>query len=184
MKFLSLIFIFLILLSCSKPKTVFICGDHVCVNKSEAKQYFEENLSIEVKIVEKKSDNEINLVELNLNKNNQNERKISITNKEKTNKKLKTLSKKEITKIKKVIKKNKNKKKIAKKLNKNKTKKKVFNKEGIKEKNIFNSNNVNKKQKDVVDICTIIKKCSIEEISKYLLKEGKKKNFPDITLKQ
>ena len=51
-------------------------------------------------------------------------------------------------------------------------------------KNIFNSNNVNKKQKDVVDICTIIKKCSIEEISKYLLKEGKKKNFPDITLKQ
>ena len=27
-----------------KPKTVFICGDHICVNKTEAKQYFEENL--------------------------------------------------------------------------------------------------------------------------------------------
>ena len=40
--------IFLILLSnCSKPKTVLICGDHVCVNKSEAEQYFEKNLSID-----------------------------------------------------------------------------------------------------------------------------------------
>ena len=37
--------------SCSKPKTVLICGDHVCINKNEAKQYFEENLSLEVKII-------------------------------------------------------------------------------------------------------------------------------------
>ena len=27
--------------SCSKNKTVLICGDHICVNKTEAKQYFE-----------------------------------------------------------------------------------------------------------------------------------------------
>jgi len=33
----------------------------------------------------------------------------------------------------------------------------------------------------VVDICTIIEKCSIDEISKFLLKQGKKKGFPDIT---
>ena len=51
---ISLIFFFS---NCSKPKTVLICGDHVCVNKAEAEQYFEENLSIEVKIVNKKSDN-------------------------------------------------------------------------------------------------------------------------------
>ena len=39
----------LFLAACSKPKTVLICGDHICVNQTEAEQYFEENLSIEVK---------------------------------------------------------------------------------------------------------------------------------------
>ena len=43
---------------------------------------------------------------------------------------------------------------------------------------------MNKKNKEVVDVCTIIEKCSIEEISKYLLKQGKKKGFPDITERQ
>ena len=46
-----IILITLIIVSCTKPETVLICGDHVCINKAEAKQYFEENLSIEVKIV-------------------------------------------------------------------------------------------------------------------------------------
>ena len=32
MNYLILIFI-IILTSCSKPKSVFTCGDHVCVNK-------------------------------------------------------------------------------------------------------------------------------------------------------
>ena len=51
MRFL-LTFLFIIMLSnCAKHKTVMICGDHVCINKLEAKQYFEENLSIEVKIL-------------------------------------------------------------------------------------------------------------------------------------
>ena len=54
--FFSIILIFF-LSNCSKPKTVLICGDHVCVNKSEAEQYFKENLSIEVKIVDKKNKN-------------------------------------------------------------------------------------------------------------------------------
>ena len=44
----------LLLFGCNKPKTVLICGDHICVNKDEAKQYFEENLSIEVKIIDYK----------------------------------------------------------------------------------------------------------------------------------
>ena len=43
------------LTNCNKPKTVFICGDHICVNKTEAEQYFKENLSIEVKILSKKN---------------------------------------------------------------------------------------------------------------------------------
>ena len=54
MKLVFLISLIFFLTNCSKPKTVLICGDHVCVNKAEAEQYFEENLSIEVKIVNKK----------------------------------------------------------------------------------------------------------------------------------
>ena len=62
-------FLFIILLlvsSCSKPKTVLICGYHVCINNKEANLYFEENLSLEVKIIDNKSKNVIDLVELNL----------------------------------------------------------------------------------------------------------------------
>ena len=44
--------------------------------------------------------------------------------------------------------------------------------------------NVNNISKNVVDVCTILEKCSIDEISKYLLEQGKKKKFPDITTRQ
>ena len=54
MKFILLIILFSLLGGCSKPRTVLICGDHICINKAEAEKYFEENLSIEVKIIEKK----------------------------------------------------------------------------------------------------------------------------------
>jgi hypothetical protein len=37
---------------------------------------------------------------------------------------------------------------------------------------------------NVADVCTIIKKCSIDEISKYLLNQGKKKKFPNITSRE
>ena len=43
---------------------------------------------------------------------------------------------------------------------------------------------VNKKQEDIVDICTILDKCNIKEISKYLLEQGRKKDYPDITKRQ
>ena len=69
MKIIISIFILILLANCSKPKAVLLCGDHVCVNKSEAEQYFEENLTIEVKIVDKKIKEEIDLVQLNLLEN-------------------------------------------------------------------------------------------------------------------
>ena len=72
----------LITASCSKPKTVLICGDHECINNKEANLYFEENLSLEVKIIDNKRKNVIDLVELNLNDTNK--KKISITQKKKT----------------------------------------------------------------------------------------------------
>ena len=54
MRYVLKIILILLLSSCSKQKTLLICGDHVCVNKAEAEQFFEENLTIEVKVVDKK----------------------------------------------------------------------------------------------------------------------------------
>ena len=67
-KFLMLFFL-LIIYGCNKPKAIFICGDHECINKQEAKVFFEENLSIEVKILDNNKKKEIDLVELNLKQN-------------------------------------------------------------------------------------------------------------------
>ena len=79
MKFLITILLILILSNCSKPKTVLICGDHVCINKTEAEQYFEENLSIEIKVINKKI-KKTNLIELNLN-NTKNKREVNLVSK-------------------------------------------------------------------------------------------------------
>ena len=164
----------MILVSCSKPKTVLICGNHVCINKHEAEEYFKENLSIEVKIIKKKSKKTYDLVELNMQNNNEGKRKVSISHKKDTNKSLKILSKNEIEKIKKEIK--------LKKINKKTVKKET---QIVKTQNLKSiKKNVNKEKINVVDVCTILEKCSIDEISKYLIKIGKNKSFPDITLRQ
>ena len=55
-----LLLILFSIISCSKPKVVLFCGDHICVNKDEAEQYFEENLSLEVKIL--KNEKKIRLI--------------------------------------------------------------------------------------------------------------------------
>ena len=182
------IFFFIIILTaygCNKPKTVLICGDHVCVNKAEAKDFFEKNLTLEVKVIDPKKDKSSNLVEINLNSSSQEERQINIIPKKQTNKKLKVLSKAEIEQKKKELK-NQNKtkrktvqnKKIAKKIKSNNSK----NKE---QKNVLVSKNtINKKNNDLINICTILEKCSIDEISKYLVKQGNNKKFPDITLRE
>ena len=185
MRALILILIFSVVSNCSKPKTVIICGDHVCVNKAEAKQFFEENLSIEVKIMNQKTEKKIDLVELNLSDNNSERRKIKVFKKNETNKKLKKLSKEEKENIKKNIKKHNEEKKIAKKIIKkegdiNEKKVKKIQKKENRKSNALKKN-VDKRQKEAVDVCTVIKKCNIEEITKYLLNKGKNKEFPDIT---
>ena len=169
---LKFFFLFLILGSCSKPKTVLICGDHICINKSEAKQYFEENLSIEVKIIDKKLKKDVDLVELNLSTSPNGKKEVVISKKSNTKNDIKTLSVDEINIIKENIKK----------------KKRIVKKDGKIKKTIEkNTNsrlkNVNKVKSKEVDVCTILKDCSIDEISKYLIKEGKKKNYPDLTKK-
>tara|TARA_B100001248_G_scaffold185331_1_gene141397 strand:- start:440 stop:994 length:555 start_codon:yes stop_codon:yes gene_type:complete len=184
MKQILLLISFFILLSCSKPKTVLICGDHICINKDEAKQYFEENLSLEVKIIDNNVKKEINLIELNLKENINGKRKVSVSTKDNTKKDIKILSDQEVDKIKQDIEnKKKNKKIVLKEIKKNDQsiiKEKKLNQKNVKAKII----NVDKNQGDIVDVCTILKKCSIDEISKYLLEIGKKKEFPDITTRQ
>ena len=91
MKNIFIIFIFFITVSCSKPKTVFICGDHICVNKAEAQQYFEENLTLEVKVLENKGPREPSLIELNLNEKNPENKQIFVKKKLNTKKILKNL---------------------------------------------------------------------------------------------
>ena len=83
MKIILIFISLLLLISCNKPKTVLICGDHICINKKEAEQYFEENLSIEVKIIDKKVKKEIDLVELNINQDEKGERVVGIFSKKK-----------------------------------------------------------------------------------------------------
>jgi len=182
MKKLLLFLIILTIYGCNKPKTVLICGDHVCINKAEAEQYFEDNLTLEVRVVDNKRSKEINLVEINLESSSAGKKEISIFNKKKTNKKLKKLSNSEIKRKKDELKKRKKIKdrKITKqaKLKKSKEKQKPLN-NVIKTKRI-----VNKPGKKISDICTILEKCSIDEISKYLVKQGKERKFPDITIRE
>ena len=165
MRLILLFIVAVFLSSCNKPKVVLICGDHICINKSEAEQFFNDNLTLEAKIIRnKKTKYDFDLIELNLKESENGKRKVNISKKNKINKNLKTLSSKEIINIKRKLKENKKEKES----NSNKIIKK----------------NVNKNRNDVVDICTILEKCSIDEISKYLIEQGKKKKYPDLTIRQ
>ena len=182
MKKLLFLFLVLAMYGCNKPKTVLICGDHVCVNKAEAEQYFEENLTLEVKIIDKKRSKEDNLVELNLNSNSSGKKEVSIFNKKQTSKKLKELSNSEIKRKKAEIRKKKKIKdtKITKQAKLKEVKKKKKPQDSV----IKTNKVVNNTSKKITDICTILEKCSIDEISKYLVKQGKKRKFPDITTRE
>ena len=191
MKLIFYLTIVLFLSSCGKPETVLICGDHVCINKDEAEQFFEENLTIEVKIIDTKKKDDVDLVQLNLEKNLSGDNKVSILSKKNTNEKIKILSDNEVNKIKKDLKIRKKNKKIAKKnVNKNRALKQDEIKNNKKKSllkskdNLIIKKNVLKRHKKIVDVCSVIDKCSIDEISKYLLEQGKNNKYPDITTRQ
>ena len=187
MKKLLLFLIILIIYGCNKPKTVLICGDHVCVNKAEAEQYFEDNLTLEVRVIDKKAKKKIDLVELNLKSNSEGKKEISVSNKSQTRKEIKVLSNDEIEKKKSELKKRK---KIKNKKTKDKktTQQAKLQKPKKKQKPLDSITKtkkiVNKPSKKITDICTILEKCSIDEISKFLVKQGKEKKFPDITIRE
>ena len=103
------IFSFLFLISCSPTKKVYICGDQKCKNKAEAKKYFKENLSLEIKLINKNKEKSYNLVQLNTIDLNQEKQKRKIFNLKSLNKDNKKIVKKKKKKKKKknIIKKKK-----------------------------------------------------------------------------
>ncbi len=178
MKYL-LFFIMVFIYSCSKQQSILICGDHECINKTEAKQYFEENLTIEVQIISKEKSSSFDLVDLNLGEK---EREIKVFKNNK-NKIVKKLSREEIKTKKSELRKKKEKSKLK----NNKNDKKI---EIVKKNNNLKNRTKKKVQKsynkDITsfDICTKLEKCDIDSITDYLIKVSKEKDFPNISLRE
>ena len=55
MKYSILLICFLFLMGCSSNKSVYWCGDHQCVNKSEKESYFKKTMIVEVRTLNTKS---------------------------------------------------------------------------------------------------------------------------------
>ena len=170
MKYFIFFFI-LFVFSCSKDKSILICGDHKCINNTEAKQFFEENLTIEIQIINKDKKSSFDLIDLNVNESKPN---IKIL-KSKNNKVVKKLSKEEI-KEKKI--------EIKEKISKSKKKtKKVKNKE-LAKKNTKKNIPLIDTADNSIDICLKLEKCDIDSITSYLIKQSKNKDFPNISLRE
>jgi len=169
-----LFIIFLFLFSCSnKAAQVYICGDHPCVNKKEMKEYFDNNISIEVFTIipDKENKKKFTLLDLNLMKDGDNKDR-------KKGKNLSSVKSKED--VKKIIKKRRKLAKLKLKENKVKEQKKVNKISKIKSKSAFKG----KKKEAItfVRICKNLEECDIDKISKIIMDMGKKKSFPDITV--
>ena len=169
MRFFILFFIFIF--SCTtfqgeKTKKIYICGDHPCANKKEARSYFNNNISVEVYTVTSKnsSNEEFDLVKLNMSEKEKieyvslNVQEKKIKDKIKKRKKLAKLNIKEI---------NKDKDKVQQVYQKNKVK----------------TTHENKMPPNLtlVRLCKNLEECDIDIISKIVLDAGKGKDFPDIT---
>ena len=167
-----LLFLIFLISACAKEKSVFICGDHQCINKAEAKQYFEENLTIEIQIVTKEKKTSYDLVNLNIG----NEKSNIKVYKNKNKKIVKKLSKKEAKLKKKEI-----------KIKKKKTQPVTSNEKiniNLKQKSSNEIMSTSKIKNNSVDICLKLEKCDIDSISDYLIKVSNKKDFPNISLKE
>ena len=92
MKYILFLFTFFIFSCVKQQHSFFICGDHKCVNKDEAMQYFEDNLTLEVQIISKNKKSTYDLVDLNTSQENKDIKVFKNKNK----KVIKKLSKEEI----------------------------------------------------------------------------------------
>ncbi len=171
MKYLLFGLVFLTF-SCVKQQSILICGDHICVNKAEAKQYFEENLTLEVQIISDSKKNSYDLVDLNI----EGEKPDIKVFKSKNKRIVKKLSKKQIKEKKIEVEKKRKKSKLETK----KTNKKPIYKKKIQKEEISTS----KSEKLSIDICLKLKKCDIDSITNYLIKVSNEKDFPNISLRE
>ena len=167
-----LLTIIVLLISCSKQQSILICGDHKCINKAEAKQYFEENLTLEVQIITKNAKTNYSLVDLNIDGD---EPKIKVFE-NKNKKKVKKLSKDEVREKKAELKKKKKKSKQKTEL----TKKEVV----LKKKNKADTLSSHNLSDNFSDICIKLEKCDIDSIANYLIKASNEKGYPNITLRE
>ena len=151
-------------------KRVYICGDHPCINNKEVKDYFDNNISIEVYTISstKKKDESFSLVDLNLLRDKlETKNEIIISEKKKKiNEQIKQRKKLAKLKIEKFDKKKdvKNTTKIQ-----DNTLQKVINKK-INEPSKFT----------FVRICKNLEECDIDKISKIIMEIGREKDFPDL----
>ena len=167
------ILVFFLLINCTTNK-VYICGDHPCKNKKEIDEYFKNNISVEVYVLEKKKESiqNQNLVKLNLNQlKNEKEKKKELTflNKRRLNKI--EQSKQTNSKLKlKVEKQEPQNMSLNKKVNNQEKPKKIFS---------YKKNSSTK----IVHLCKNLNECDIDIITKKVTDLGKGKSFPDINFK-
>ena len=153
-----LIFLIFFLAHCSSitgdnTQKIYICGDHECVDKKEIKNYFKNNISIEVYTLSDSTKKDYDLVELNMTKEDKNK----IVSTEIERKKFKESLKKR-PKVEKV------------KVNKG-------------EKITRTKKRINKPKVTLVRICKDIQECDIDEVANKIFKTGNEKKFPDLTIK-
>ena len=183
MKYLFLIS-FIFLLNCSPSYKAYMCGDKPCANKKEFKEYFAENLTIEVQTAKDKKNTSVDLVKLNttneadLKKEQDEALKKQIIEREKIEAaKIKIEEEKKRIKEEKRLKETEKKEVARIEPNKTQQKEKIVEKI-INEKT--NDENSNKNTKED-NICKIIEECDIDKIAEILIKQGREKDYPDIT---
>ena len=159
-----IIILLFVLGSCSKPKSVLMCGNSICKNQKEAQEYFDKNFTLEVKVLGKNQDKSYDLVKINDNA-------------------IKTIKIKQKKNIK-----NSNPNLSAKitQNKKNEIKSSINNKKRQKKKLEVNKSKINEVVPQDVkiinkDVCKILPKCDIENVRSYLLKIGNKKKYPNIS---
>jgi flagellar biosynthesis GTPase FlhF len=200
---------FIFLVSCGTGKKTYICGERSCIDKKEFKEYFAENLTVEIKSKRSNKQNNIDLVRLNskiISKNEDNySRKTQVDKlnkkEEKARLKAERLSLRNERKIKKINeKKSKIKQKKLKKLKNKKNNLTILGSEdkmpletvsvSTKETKQINKKNIIKpeifksiKTQNQVSLCDKIKDCDINKIADLLTEQNNKKEFPDLSLK-
>ena len=200
----------MILVSCGTVKKTYMCGDEQCIDRKEFREYFANNLAVEILTKKNRKKSSIDLVKLNTSNSKSNNATI-VSTKEINN--LKKKEKKDILKANKRRLKEKRKakkieernllvkkKKIEKQkknnekgitLNKILTKNEVLDsKKSIKKPNENQPSTVNAvkevivlnniKTEKQVNLCAVVNNCDIDKITELLLKKGKEKEFPNI----